>query len=212
MNTPIDPREGDRRQKALRARLAALAQRNKAMVGKLGQDRGRVRSMGAIGGARGARFAQNGAARPGALSFLQPRGPGRFGLNPVRPVGGPQMNPVFGGAPPRHVSNPLPSRPLEGGIRGPEPQMTNEQLPPNLQLEGIAPDAPVISSVADNPTMISGPQPGMIQGTAPNTSFLQTVGPSGLIPLGGGRYLNLTTGQIHGMADSGAGAGRSFAV
>lgn len=210
MNTPIDPREGDRRQKALRARLAALAQRNKAMIGKLGQDRGRVRSVGAIGGAR---FAQNGAARPGALSFLQPRGPGRFGLNPVRPVGGPQMNPVFGGAPPRHVSNPLPSAPLEGGIRGPEPQMTNQALPPNMQIEGIAPDAPVISSIPDTPQTISAPQQsGMIQGTAPDTSFLNTVGPSGLIPLGGGRYLNLSTGQIHGIADSGAGSGRSFAV
>ncbi len=193
MNTPIDPREGDRRQKALRARLSAMAEKNKALIGKLGQNRGQVRSVGAIGGARGARIPQNGSARPGGLNFLQPRG---FGLG----NGGaaPAMNPVFGGGMNRHVSNPLPSQSLEAPLPEPPPwqgpgQGTNSMLPPDRQLEGLGPDDPVISSFFD--------QPQTIQAT-PYNPATETYGASlsagGLIPLGGGRYFNPATGTIHG--------------
>ena len=213
MNTPIDPREGDRRQKALRARLAALAQNNKALIGKLGQNRGRVRSMGAVGGARGARIAANGAPRPGALNFLPGRG---FGLRVGGPVGGPAMHPVFGAAPPRHAAAQLPTRTLPGGPTPtiPNPNQGNiDWVQEQMAAAGLDPST-AISSPA--PTMGGGPaQPGMIgPEVGPDMSFLNTVAPDsftqlqtsgGLIPLGGGRYMDPTTGVIHG-----GGSGHRF--
>jgi hypothetical protein len=182
LNTPIDPREGDRRQKALRARLAALmSQSNKARVGKLGQRFGQVRSVGAIGGARGARIAGNGMARPGALNFLQ--GPG-FGLTRPGPVGGPSMHAASAAfAAPRHVSNPLPTMPLPG-------------------------DPPAGGPIGANPGMAvgvpgaEGPVPGSwVEDTLADGSYTDTVSfqpANGLVPLGGGRYLDPATGTIHG--------------
>lgn len=206
MNTPIDPREGYERQKALRQRLAQMAvQGRKATVGRLGQTRGRVRSMGAIGGARGARFPGNGMARPGALNFLQAAdfglraidGPGGFGLRQ-----GPEMSP-FGGPIQRHVSNPLPSSALEGpnaqgGPTGPLPV----QAPP-VQAPSI-PDAQLEASLvpAPGPPQVDSPDRGEIITTtsgrgAGYTSTANAMTPK-LIPLGGGQYLDPSTGYIHG--------------
>lgn len=231
MNTPIDPREGNRRQKALQARLAALAQKNKAMVGRTGASRGRVQAIGARAG--GTRIAGNGQSRPGALNFLPQAG---FGL--MRGAANPGLVTAGLLPRPRHTANPLPSRalPILAGapetalpaaptgpapqqapvsqpeppatIQGPQPSLTNQDLPPSLQLEGVAPEAPVISSYQPQPMISAGPLPQ----SQPAVSDMDLLRTGGLIPLGGGRYFNPMTGAIHGIRDSGAGAGRSFAV
>lgn len=200
MNIPIDPREGNRRQKALQARLAAMAQNQKAFVGKLGQARGRVRSIGAIGGARGARFPGNGAARPGALNFLQAPG---FGLQPGDQWrGGPEMRPSSPVGPPRHVSNPLPSQPLFGpSAQGAPPQGPGlSQAPPQAP---TIPDAQLEASLVPAPTpQMDSPDRGEII-TAPSgrgAGYTNTAGAMTpkWVPLGGGQYLDPSTGYIYG--------------
>lgn len=209
MNTPIDPREGNRRQKALLARLQALAsQRSKAVVGKSGQARGRVRSVGAVGGARGARIAANGAARPGALNFLQ--GPG-FGLRaPGLDKQGPEMHPVLAGGPPRHVRGPLPSKPLEYTVAPGQD--------PNFPLGAVADPTPGYG-FPDGNVPVHDPNPpegmsiwGVPLSPAPSAPApLAGVGSSGrnagLIPLGGGQYLDPSTGRIVGTGARPSGGG-----
>jgi hypothetical protein len=208
LNTPIDPREGNRRQKALRERLAQLASgRSKAMVGKLGQSRGRVRSMGAIGGARGARIASG--ARPGALNFLQQPG---FGLR-ARDMGrGPEMRQAGAPGLVRHASNPLPSQALPGPYTGQNPMPGNLGQNPN-PLAGTPdttpgyglPDGIVPENYNPNP------DPGMSVWGVPLDQGPQGLPPgptgvgssSGLIPLGGGQYLDPATGQLFGVGGSG---------
>jgi len=178
-----------------------MAQKNKAMIGRMGQQRGRVRSVGAIGGARGARFPGNGAARPGALNFLQAPG---FGLRPGGPVGGPAMNPVFGGAPPRHVRNPLPTRELEA-VGGPGGQpggriITTSDTPGEPGYVAPDPYAPP-GSVPQVITEPSGRGAGFTQtgGAADQIQFGPAPKPvNGYIPLGNGMWLDPQTGSVLG--------------
>lgn len=187
MNLPIDPREGNRRQKALQARLAAMAQNRKAFVGKVGQERGRVRSMGAIGGARGARFPGNGAARPGALSFLQAPGYGMRAIDGTS-VGrgqGPEMIPSSPFGPLRHVSNPLPTQALPGQPGSTVPGIPNYTVP------------------AQDPGVGPAPVPDWAQQAQAQGKQVIDYGPKAddgprLIPLGGGQWFDPSTGQIHG--------------
>ena len=189
-----------------------MAQGSKAIVGKLGQDRGRVRSMGVIGGARGARFPGNGQARPGALNFLQAPG---FGMHARDAGRGPEMNPLSGPIGPRHVSGPLPSQPLEQGWSATNPMPGSLGQNPN-PLAGTPdttpgyglPDGTIPENYNPNPDpgmsiwgvpLDQGPQgPGAMAGVGSSGAN------SGLIPLGGGQYLDPRTGVIHG---TGVGGG-----
>lgn len=212
MNTPIDPREGNRRQKRLLERLQALAaQRVKGAVGRTGAPLGRVRSVGAIGGARGARIARG--ARPGALNFLQAPGFGRGLKVGAMMSHGPDMLPAQAIGLIRHASNPLPSTSLPGPAQG---SWTAENpMPGNLgqnpnPLAGTPdptpgyglPDGTVPANYNPNP------DPGMsvwgvpLDQGASEPAPLAGVGSSGrnagLIPLGGGQYLDPKTGYIVG--------------
>lgn len=184
-----DPREGDRRQKrTLQQILQQLAQRRQAVAGRTGPGR-----MGRAAGARGARVL--GRGRPfGGVSFLQPLGLGRSAQARGQ-ANAPGLQ--------RVIRNPNPSIPLTSSIFTPD-------LGAELGGGGYVPPA---SSFGFDP--YSPGDPGLVTGSlsGPNgftelptwdTGPVLQQGPGGpitvggMIPLGGGRYLDPETLAIHG--------------
>ena len=174
---------GDRRQKALRARLAAMqGQRAQGFARRAGTAFGRVRSAGPRGA--GIRIAQNGAARPGALSFLQ-----ASGFLAGRSEHGPAMRPVMPQFRDHHAPTALPTEHL-----GDAPLPTPPDVGPHIPTPAdVGPHIPTPADV--------GPYIALPTNAPPGTT-------NGLVPLGGGRYFDPATGVIHG----GGGGGRPQSV
>lgn len=193
-----DPREGDRRQKrTLQQILQQLAQRRQAVAGRTGPGRKALAA-----GARGARAL--GRGRPfGGASFLQPLGLGSS------PLARGQAN-IPGLQ--RVIRNPNPSIPLTSSIFTPDirAEVGGELAPLTLGGDGYVPPA---SSFGFDP--FSPGDPGLITGSLSGpggftelptwgTGPVLQQGPGGpitvggMIPLGGGRYLDPETLVIRG--------------
>lgn len=168
---PIDPREGDRRQKALRARLAALAAKKGKPFGRIG-----VRPMGARIGAGG--MTQKSFAKNGAMNFLQLPGFGKGNGN--GPVGAPGLSEMPAPAQAHFVSNPLPSKPLGAS-------------------QAVGPTG--LDMAPTPPPSLYEPVPEWAQEAQAQGQQVMDYGPdwnTQLIPLGGGRYFDPISGTIQG--------------
>lgn len=183
-----DPREGYRRQRrTLQQILQQLAQRRQAVAGRTGPGR-----MGRAIGSRGPRLA--GLRRPtGGISFLQPLG---LNTNPgarlqARPVG--VVRAAAASPPPAGLQFPAGPPPAPSGRAS---GVLYPEIEPGLGLDDpTAPwGAPGTDSYGSGGWL--GPQ---VNQSSPNAPI--TVG--GMIPLGGGQYLDPETLVIHG-----AGSGR----
>jgi hypothetical protein len=174
-----NPREGDRRQKALAQAVAARMRGGMSRFSKTGVGRGPRTGVGT-------RPTAPGGGRPsGVLNFLSQKGPQGFGPNGAAFVGMPSN--LGGGAPPA-----APPSPLGGSImpQGPD-------VPLSEGGSYFDPTAPIGSPTGQTPGDAVEGNFENIWGfnSAPATPI--TVG-GGLIPLGGGVFLDPETGAIHG--------------
>lgn len=98
-----DPRNQDRKRKALQAALAAQARRGGSRLSKFAKT-------GVGRASRGSGPLANRGLRPGAMSFLQPRGLDSRGLNHAQ-----QVATALAGVMQRHAAPPMPTENLGGG-------------------------------------------------------------------------------------------------
>ncbi len=186
----VNPREGDRRQKALAKALAARASAL-SRTATTGQGRG-ARTGG------GVRLVGQGARPSAALSFLSGKGPNGFGPGGVNFFGG---NPGLGAT---VAATQMPSVALPSGPDGFGPPGLGE-LPayqgPNVPLDQ--------GGSYFDPTIPVGQPGGQSTGDAVEGNFEHIWGfnstpssapglPGGLIPLGGGVFYDPDSGQLRG--------------
>lgn len=175
----LNSRQGDRRQKAMAAALAARARASTlSRTAPTGMGRGARTGVGL-------RLAGGGGRPSGILSFLSSKGPQGFGPGGVN-YAGLAPNPA---ALVSAVQNP--ERPLPGGSGLPAAPA------------GPGPDAPVVPGGGSEQIPISPPTGPTTPGLPPDFSILPGNNLN-LIPLGGGVYMDPTTGVLHG---AGLGAG-----
>lgn len=174
-----DPKQGDRRQKAL---SAAVAARMRSMGGGMS----RFAKTGFGRGARtgvGTRPMAPGGGRPsGVLNFLSAKDPGGFGPGGVNYFG---VNPGLGSLPEPAVGPPA-SLPGDGPPVG-GPPFGPPAVDPSVVIPGA--EQPISTGVDPNP-----------RGDVTNVGVYTPK----LIPLGGGVWFDPDTGALHG---AGLGAG-----
>jgi len=166
----LDPKGGDRRQKALAAAVAARL-RSMSRMAKTGVGRGARTGMGV-------RVAGGGGRPGGILDFLSGKGMGAFGPGGVNYEGvGGRIGSLPGEAlgPPGRLPGPLGGDGIDPGYTQP--------------LGGGGIDPGYTQPLGD------GVDTGYTQ---PLGNLLPPAGPSNYIPLGGGVFYDPTTGSIKG--------------